>query len=503
MKKFFSMILALLMLVPMLAACNTNPADTATANTDDVETTPISSGKTEPELSGATYDGSKFYILVANSGIGKLNDFAPENKDQYSRVAAANNTKVKTVEALYDIDIEDVEQFGAANGNGGGYQKVTTDFASGTTSYHMCVLGTYDAAQLAIEGYLYDLNSLPYVDLDCKWWDQDANNDLMIHDKMFYTTGDISTVDNLATHILLFNKELAAGCGITDIYTSVTDKKWTVDKFISYIKLASDDVDGSQTMDHLDKFGLLTWNDVLQASLSASRVRIATINDNSEMELTLYSDKSVSLMDKLCSIFNDGNYVYNYTTRNTTATQPSNTYDSERDNMFNENRALFYATTCNTIPRHRNSTSLDFGIIPYPMYDEEQGIYGSYVGASYSAMICVESTTTDVNYVGTVIESLAYEGMKTTTPAYYDQLLKGAFVRDEESGEMLDIIFNQRCFDVGIYYKLPSESPYTSHLTSIISKRENGTFTSRYSQSYDAAIADIIKLNSKIQNELN
>ena len=495
-KRILALILVTIMLVVPLTSCKDKVEQTTNESVDT--SIPTETIKDAPVLSGETYNGSKFTILVANSGIGKMNDFSAENKDNYSRVASANYKKLTKVETLYDIDIEDVQEFGASGGNGGGYNKVTQDFASGLSTYHLCMLGTYDAASLAIEGYLYDLNSLDYVDLSCEWWDQDANKDLSIYGKMFYTTGDISTVDNLATHIILFNKKIAQENNIEDLYSSVAEGKWTVDKFLSYVKLVGEDMNGDDTMNESDKYGLLTWNDVLQASLSGSRVRIAQTNSEGEIELSLYSDKSVSLIDSLSAVFNDGTKVYNYTTRNMGSTQASSTYDKERDDMFNEDRALFYATVCNTIPRHRDSQTLDFGILPYPKYDEAQEAYGSYVGASYSGMICVESTIEDKAYVGTVIESLAYEGMKETTPVYYEYLLKGQFIRDEESGDMLDIIFNQRCFDLGIYYKIPSASPYTSSLTSLIAQRESGTFASRYDSALSAAKKEVQDLNDKI-----
>ncbi len=52
------------------------------------------------------------------------------------------------------------------------------------------------------------------------------------------------------------------------------------------------------------------------------------------------------------------------------------------------------------------------------------------------------------------MEELAYQGKKLLTPAYYDQTLIGQYTRDEESVDMLDIIFATRVYDVGIYYKI-------------------------------------------------
>ena len=44
--------------------------------------------------------------------------------------------------------------------------------------------------------------------------------------------------------------------------------------------------------------------------------------------------------------------------------------------------------------------------------------------------------------------------MYTLTPAYYDITLQGKAVRDEESADMLDIIFASRIFDLGNMYQL-------------------------------------------------
>ncbi len=498
-KKIVSIALLLVMMLGcMLVSCSNTSVPSDTSSSDDLDTSAVDTSKTEPELSGKTYGGKNFNVFVSGNGTGKLNDFSEENTNGYSRVASAIYLRNEKLEQMYDIVIEDVEKFGSSTGNGVGYKQITEDFASDDRNYDLCYVGTLDAAQLAMGGYLYDLNTLPYVDLECSWWDQNANDDLAIHGKMFYTTGDISVVDNIATHTLLFNKNVAKQqTNIPDLYELVKQDKWTYDKFLSYVKLVSQDSDGNTIMNEKDMYGLLTWNDVLQASLIGSGIRLVTVNSEGELELTLYSEKTVWLIDDLCSVFNDGNYVYNYTTRNMVGTQPSATYDAERDAMFSEDRCLFYGMVLNAVPRYRDSATLDFGILPYPKYNEEQEFYGSYVGASYSSMICVEGLLSDDDkeFVGTVIESVAYESQKIVTPEYYDQTLKGRYLKDEESWDMLDIIFSERIFDVGMYYKIPQTNPLTAQITALIASRENNTFTSRYEATVGAARDEIAELN--------
>ncbi|MCD7782617.1 MAG: hypothetical protein LUI15_01765, partial [Firmicutes bacterium] len=49
-------------------------------------------------------------------------------------------------------------------------------------------------------------------------------------------------------------------------------------------------------------------------------------------------------------------------------------------------------------------------------------------------------------------EALAYYGQQILTPAYYEIQLQGRYSRDEESQGMLDIIFEYRCYDLGVFF---------------------------------------------------
>ena len=59
--------------------------------------------------------------------------------------------------------------------------------------------------------------------------------------------------------------------------------------------------------------------------------------------------------------------------------------------------------------------------------------------------------TADMEMVGLVLESLAVESVEGVKPAFYDVVLNGKVVRDDESKEMLDIIFANKIFDIGLF----------------------------------------------------
>ena len=58
--------------------------------------------------------------------------------------------------------------------------------------------------------------------------------------------------------------------------------------------------------------------------------------------------------------------------------------------------------------------------------------------------------TADPEFVGMILEVMAAESVSTVSPAFYDVCLEGKSVRDEESAEILDIIFANKVFDYGL-----------------------------------------------------
>ncbi len=93
-----------------------------------------------------------------------------------------------------------------------------------------------------------------------------------------------------------------------------------------------------------------------------------------------------------------------------------------------------------------------FGILPYPMFDESQEEYNNLISTVLVTTASVPYNCKDIDMTGAVLEAMAYYSVDTLTPAYYDNALKGRYVRDEESGDMLDIIFATRVYDLGFIF---------------------------------------------------
>lgn len=449
--KRFGTILCTLVLLCALVACGDKTPDSTTASSGDTEQTTVVTEEALGVPETADYGGEAFNILSAGSVA--YNDF---NFDEESSLALDNAQykRKRLVEEKYKVEISEVIKQAYSSGGGPGFMQINTDVSAGDCNYDLALIAGYDVSVLAYSGLLYDLNSMPGIDLTKSWWDQKANEDLMIRGRMFYTTGDISVVDNMVTHALLFNKDMIASYGLDNPYDLVAGNNWTLETFGAMVKQVGQDMDNNGVYDENDLYGLLTWNDPMVAILAAAGEKIAAVNDRGEIELTLYNERVLNLYDAFENIVFDQAHVFNYQYDNTTgAASPSKVWNTNRDTIFNTNRAVFYFNTVTTAERHRDS-ELDFGILPYPKLNSEQKEYGHNVSAFHCQFLCVPELVKSYERSGIVLEALAYQGQKLLTPAYYDQTLVGKSVRDEESVAMLDIIFATRVFDVGIYYNI-------------------------------------------------
>ena len=495
MKKAIAIILLAVMLVSTLASCNgANTAQTTTsvvvdqAPTEDVEEVPV----LLPE--GTWYDGYSFDILLTGN-FTQNNDFSydaaletPVNSAKYARVA--------TIQEKYGVGIEYINEmkYGSSGGSGTGFVKLKNSYDASSYDYDMALIGTYDVSTAAYSGYLSDLNSddMPYIDLSKSWWDQKANEMLMIDNKMYYTTGDISLTDNIITNCIMFNKDLVNSIStMNDPYAMVNNNEWTWDNFTVEVKKVSDDLNGDQIMNQNDLYGLLTWNDAILAGFASGLQSVAKINEYSEIELSVYNQKSVSVINKYISLIQNNDNVYNY------QVLKNSDWDPVRVAMFDNNQVAYSMTTFNTVPKHRNSET-NFGILPFPKLDESQESYGHLVSAYHCQFVCVPYFVEDVDRTSGIVEELAYMGKMSLTPAYYEQTLVGQYVRDDESIEMLDIIFSSAVYDVGLYYQIGG---FKDSIMGMAKSKQN-TFASIYEESRDSAQSTIDKINTTFQELL-
>lgn len=476
--KRFGTILCTLVLLCALVACGDKTPDSTTASSGDTEQTTVVTEEALGVPETADYGGEAFNILSAGSVA--YNDF---NFDEESSLALDNAQykRKRLVEEKYKVEISEVIKQAYSSGGGPGFMQINTDVSAGDCNYDLALIAGYDVSVLAYSGLLYDLNSMPGIDLTKSWWDQKANESLAVNGVMFFTTGEITCSDNNAAFVILFNKGLLKDYELENPYTLVYDGAWTMDKFAELCKTVTEDLDQNGTMDKNDRFGLLVWDDSVVGIVNAAGQRCCTINEDGNIELTLYNETTVSALEKYFSIAYDTQYAYTY--------QRVSGYNEQE--LWSGNHGLFWTTWLGIVPRYREMEN-DFGILPYPKLTEAQTDYYSCLAPWNSQFVCVPVIQEDIDRTGVLLEALGYYGQKTVLPAYYDVNLVGQSSRDEESEAMLDIIFGNVVYDIGYIYRI---GPYNKELIYML-RAGDTSFTSRYDSLLGRAESSLKTINT-------
>jgi hypothetical protein len=290
--------------------------------------------------------------------------------------------------------------------------------------------------------------------------------------------------------VFYFNKQLAQDNELPNLYELVKNKQWTYDKFVELSKTVSQDLNGDGVYDREDMFGFVTTTGtVVNAFPGAFDMKITYKDGDNIPHPQLDTGKWTDAAAKLVDLH------YN---SQSALTLPDG---SDRDiivPMFQENRALFFPQTL-SFAQDLRAMETDFGILPFPMYDSSQNSYHSVVRNAMS-LIGIPVTASSPDDCGLIMEALAAESYKTVIPAYYDVSLKVKQTRDEESGEMLDIIRDNLWMNFGYSYNM-STGNVGNYIRELIENRNpnfaslyDSTFTQR-SAVFNKFIEDILNLD--------
>ena len=490
-KQILSLILALLLvcsvIIPLNSCGGEKKSNSETPNAenqpagDDAQNDGAEENATvipEPELPDIKFNGYKFRIINTkpDSVTWLLTQVTSgeETGDVFNDAVYRRN---RQIEARYDIEIFEI----VANDPGDAKSKGQKSAKSGSDDYDLIYAYIGDSLSMAQTGLLWEVNQIPYIDLTKPWWDKDVVNDLSFSHRLYGIAGDFCFAHYSAVMPMFFNKKMLADFGLESPYQLVRDGKWTLDKFADLSKGASVDVDGNGKWDQNDQYGFMSLNFLVYPSFMLSAGEKFVRKDADDVPyFAAGSQRFVDVYEKIVDILNAGDHRF---------------FDADaagnhryQDFMFPGNQVLFWHELMNWSKILRDMES-DFGIIPTPKYDEAQQIYYSRV--FNATMMAIPVTVGDIEREGIILEALCAESLKSVKPVYYDTMLKTKISRDEESGEMLDIIFANRVYDMGyLYWEGSVLGPYTAMAKT--GKKEVASYVEKSQSKAAAAIQKTI-----------
>ncbi len=476
--KILALFLVLAMLVPMLIACNKN-------DKPDGPDEPVKDESIGIVPADVDFGGEEFTILCRQSN----------SWGAWEEEITADEEETDIVnQAVYDRNLA------VAEGLGVEFNVIAipghwTDAESFTTTFRTSILagdGAFDTivgqqafmVTLANVELYMNMYELPYVkdDLSSPYFYQDLVNELTVNNTLHYLIGDYTTsyMDN--TNVMYFNKQIAENENVGDVYQIVRDGDWTIDKCIELSKGVYRDLDGNGYKNDGDQFGYITdYGNTVDGYFSQFDIQQTKKDENGNIIVDMDTGKVVSVLEKMIDFYNtDDVFTYSSGSDETPADKPF-------DAIFTEDRALFYPDVLATAKTYRGMET-DFGIIPVPKW-ENQEMYYTQAQAGYSVVV-VPIDCTDLERAGAVLDALFAKSEEIVLPAYYDMALKSKFARDDESGEMIDLIREGMCINFGFFYDVGGGSMFR-----ILVGGENSNFASFYAankKSYERGLKKVL-----------
>ena len=358
------------------------------------------------------------------------------------------------------------------------------DFAD-ITMLHMT-----DAGTLAAQGLFLDWHTIPDLDLSKPWWDKDVVEGLTIGGKLYLNTGHFNIESYDYTWGMVFNKQLWQDKGLPDVYATVKEGAWTLDYFNDIIKQSTTDVNGDGIYDENDRFGFIAIDrGGLTNFMFGSDQRIFVRNGGG-FDFVLNTERMQSVVEKTYEIYYENNsaYIWKSAMDYFPETQPLD--------MFAGGKGLIASARLAGIPILRGMDT-DFGIIPYPKFNEAQREYVSF-SDGHTSMMTIPNTVSSPEIIGTIMEALSAVNYNTVMKAYYDINLQTKFARDEESSDMMDIIIKKRIFDLGYVYNSATGS--MGFIINDLINQKKTTFSSEVEKKEASALKALEKLITEFES---
>lgn len=438
MKKILCALLAGLMLLSVCACgqTNENPDDTS-AGTKPV----VTEGETEEllEIPDTKYNNIELTFLTRDAAEWSTLDIYTE--DVFTdNISEAVYTRNEIIRDRYGVIIKEIKTKNTVS-------DVQREVQGQSGDFQAIVSQLSDACSLVANGNLVDLNNkdkCEYLDFTKSWWDSKMAEDMSIDDHLYFATGDLLTADNDGTFAILFNKKLAENAQLPDLYELVANQGWTMDKMYEFEQTVISDVDGDGKLAYdTDICGFAFTGDTPYCMLYAGGVTVVNKDEDGAITYCLDVERTTNITEKVQKILSKDLSV--------DMNAPGGSVVEVGQKTFGEGHCLFFGECLQCVTRMRGY-DVDFGILPYPKYDDAQKNYCSMMHTVGAVVSVPRSVDADLEMVTTMIEAMAYHAVPTLTEQYYEINLKTRDSKDEQSGPMIDMILANRIYDLAYAY---------------------------------------------------
>lgn len=498
MKRILAIAMALLLLLAAcLASCGEakDPEQDETTPDDSNHSAESATGESEteekqiqPDLPEMNFGGKEVHCLhwtLGEDGVG--GGWIP-----WEEIAVEQPDGEVMSQAVYDRNGYVEEKYGV---------QISTEYAQANTelpnrilravstndpAYSFIVERSLDLRTMWTSGSFYNLKGeeLSYLDLSKPWWNKDSLEAFTFGNVTQFASSDMLVLDKSETGVVLFSTSLQTDLGLDDYYQLARDGKWTWDALIRNSEICVSDLDGNLTMDAADRYGSCGNRAPSNYLYVGSGLHFAQVDRDGYIYSDVYSQESINLMQDIHEriLYQDFHAHSDHI--------PD--FGLSRKFMANEIEFLFYSVK---IANSFRTMETDYGILPIPKYDEEQTRYYNLVMPDGDSVLAVPISNDDPEVTGFVLEALSAKSYYTVYPSFYEVVLKGKSTRDQESREMLDLIFQNRTYDTGLVHGLGGfTNAYVTYAANHYGEVGFVSLCEEYDDIIDSALEDINKL---------
>ena len=436
----FSRIVASALLVStlLLTACASDSGDAADTSVKDTsaETTTAAETEVHDNVPDLDFEGYEFRFLTSKTTSTYCVTVIEEQTGEVLNDAMYERTN--TVADRFNI------KFAPDKIDSDSSVALTTmrNFINaGDDAYDVCMQLGRKAFVMTSEGLFVDLNEVPYIEFDQPWYFNDINDQVNLSDANYLMFGSLNLGIYDMMNVILFNKTMLDSYSMEDPYELVQNGTWVFDTVAEMARKATVDTDGDGAMTDKDQYGFAGRpNSLMPNFLAGSRLRTVEFGKDGIPALITDNEKIFTVFDRVMNLFRDDGIWY---------TQTVTANDYYVTNPFFENgQALFADRSLFSISKLRDMDD-DFGIVPFPKYDEKQEEYGAMIEAGGRVTV-VPVTAKKLDAIGAVLEALNFYSWRDVVPAYYEVALKQKYSRDEISSQMFDLVLDSIYYDLGM-----------------------------------------------------
>ena len=487
-KRLIALVLSLLMLSGLAVACAESPVDTPDDPAMDVQTTtpaptPDTPGETtaDPSVPAETTADPGYIADIPDDVdynqrvVSILATGQPFSADEFlstgitgSVVNDAVYARNLAVEDALNIKLNVTLASASSVYNVG--NAIRTAVATGDKSYDLATMPGYTHTSYVLEGDFYNLLDVDGLDLEKKYWTQGFNEIMSNGTRQYVASGAYSLSMYRNMYITLYNKDLFAANGLEDLFAIVNRNEWTLEKQAEMARGVYNDLNGSSTRDGADLYGFvsgaLTSTDPYWVSFNLP----CLIREDGDYIMGYDSEKLANIVAKVQDVLFNNEGVYSV--GSTSAEDGSD--DTVIISHFNDSRAAMCTTMIFQIENFLTPNNFDdeYGIAPIPKYDENQTEYYTHVQDQLSVIGIVATVDEkDREIIGTVMEKLSEQSYEHVYPAYYENALSYRYLQNEESVQMLDLIYHSIKIEGAFIYS--SMFAFLGKLRSIVSGDSN------------------------------